>query len=126
MSRITVGIAAGESRDAHVSRSNECPPITDRASLGHVANQSDPRFPCHGRLQDVLKFRQRRNAVEDDARAHNFECRLLKSERARALQNVRFVAPGNFSTKSPNDFTKARKLIARVSGVLVTSTASRR
>src|SRR5947208_17007549 len=106
MARIAVGIAAGERGHAHFSRRDECAPVADRASLRHVANQTDPRFPSHCRLEQVLKFRKRRNSVEEDARAHDLKSRVVESERARALQNMRFGIARYRCAKLLNHFSK--------------------
>src|SRR5947199_10823704 len=104
MPRVTVRVTGGERRNAHRTRGDKGPPVTDRASLRHVADQSDPRLPRHGRLEQVLKFRKRRNSVEDDARAYDLKRRVVEGDRPGTWEHVRFVFAGNGGAKLLNHF----------------------
>src|SRR5260370_30852800 len=119
MSWITVGVTNRQRCDAHLSRSNEGSTVADGAALGHIARESNSRFPCHHRFEKFLKLRQGRNSVEHDTSAHDVENLFIKREHACALQHVGLIIAGNFGPKFFHVLSKSQELITRVLRILV-------
>src|SRR5438874_7055847 len=91
MAWITICITTGKRGDAHFPGGDEGAPITDSVSGRHLTNERDARFPGHRRTYEALKFRQRRNAVDQHPGTHDLERLLRESEHAGCLQCMRFV-----------------------------------
>ena len=88
-------------------------------SRWHLADQCDAGLPGHRRSQQLLEFRERRNSVEDYARAHDFVWRIVKRERSGALQDMRLIIARDFRAKLFQNLAKPGELIARIPGILV-------
>ena len=110
MSRITVGIAGRERRYAHLSRCDIRPSVADSVSGGHVANESDSRFPGQHRSQKFLEIRKRRNAVKHESGTYDVERWIGEGEHARARQDVRLVIARKFGTHAFHESCKLPKL----------------
>src|SRR5262249_59976023 len=83
------------------------------------SHETNSCLPRHHRLEQLPKLRERRNAVENDASAHDVECRLIEGECAGALQHVRLVTSRNFCADLLNDSPETDELVARVFCVFV-------
>src|SRR5438046_7783162 len=118
MPRVAIGVTGRERCDPHFSWSGKCPAVTDGSPFRDVANQRNARFPCHHRLEQLLKFRDRRNAVEHDASTDQIECLRMEREYDCALQNVCLVTGRKLRANLLDYPSVSYELIERVLSLL--------